>query len=66
MELVDVLFHALGLVYVSFMMALGALTLKAARAMEDRRASIFGAGLLAIGVGDCSHVVGHILSLIHI
>ena len=62
MELVDVLFHALGLVYVTFMMALGALTLKAARAMEDRRASIFGAGLLAIGVGDCSHVVGHILA----
>ena len=62
MELVDMLFHGLGLVYVSFMMALGALTLRAAKAMGDRKVSIFGTGLLLIGLGDCSHVMGHILA----
>ena len=62
MELVDALFHAFGLLYVSVMMGLGVLTLMAGRKMNDKKVKTLGAGLLIIGIGDCSHVIGHILA----
>jgi len=62
LELVDALFHAFGLFYVSVMMGIGALTLMAGRKMDDKKVKTLGVGLLLIGFGDCSHVIGHILA----
>jgi len=62
LELVDALFHVFGLFYVSVMMGLGVLTLMAGRKMDDKKVKVLGAGLLMIGIGDCSHVIGHILA----
>ena len=56
------LWHLTGLAYVSFMLALGALTLRKASSTGDDRARLLGLGLLGIGLGDGSHVVGHILA----
>jgi len=56
------LWHLTGLAYVSFMLALGILTLRRASSAGDDRACLLGLGLLGIGLGDGSHVVGHILA----
>ena len=51
-----------GLAYVSFMLALGLLMLRRASSTGDDRARLLGLGLLGIGLGDGSHVVGHVLA----
>ena len=60
MELADAFWHAFGLCYTIYMAILGLLTVRLSS--RDEKLRVLGLGLLGIGLGDGSHVVGHILA----
>jgi len=65
LELARTIALGLGLAYGLVMVVLGALLIRAARQVQDRKPAILGGGFVSMGVGSCNQVLGSIMASLY-